>query len=66
MFDWCNSEQHDICSREYKVFIVDVKTNKVSYTGEVKKCDCKKRGCPCYVKPADRQPVKKAAKRRRK
>ena len=68
LFDWCgNSNQHDKCKRAYRRFLMDPKSNKPVYLKEVVKCSCKKRGCLCYTKPADRpKPAKKAAKRRRK
>ena len=63
MFDWCSSGQHDRCKRTHRRFVLDNK-NKIVWLDEVVQCACKKRGCKCYVKPADRPtPVKK---RRRK
>lgn len=64
MFDWCYQGFHDLCRREYQVFTVDPKTNKVILTGEVKTCQCKKRGCKCYIKPAERTKKRRAPRRK--
>lgn len=65
-FSWCGLEnRHEHCIREYRVFYIDPRTNKPVYTGDVRSCECRKRGCKCYVKPADRdKPVKKRARKK--
>ena len=64
-FSWCGSEnRHELCIREYERFIIDPKTNKVVWLGETRYCECKKRGCKCYVKAADRTKTKKPRKRK--
>lgn len=66
MFSWCELGQHSECKRGYQRYMIDPKTNKVVWLEERVVCSCKKRGCKCYVKPADRAPVKKTRKPRRK
>lgn len=62
-FDWCGSGDHANCKREYKESYTDPRSNKNVYTGKVRKCGCKKRGCKCYTAPAERP--KKQAKRKK-
>jgi hypothetical protein len=62
MFDWCFHGDHNNCHREYERFYVDAK-NKIVFTGEMVYCQCKKRGCKCYVPAKDR--AKKKAVRRK-
>lgn len=62
-FSWCETGQHMICKRSYRKFVIE--RNKLVYLDEVSVCSCKKRGCSCYIKPANR--VKSnTPKRRRK
>lgn len=66
VFNPCESNQHDRCNRIYRRFYIDPK-NRLIWLPEVVMCACKKRGCKCYTKPADRpKPVKKRAPRRKK
>lgn len=66
LFDACAHDMHAKCNREFKQFYIDHKTNKPVYTGSVIKCECKKRGCKCYVKPAERASKTNTRRRRRK
>jgi hypothetical protein len=63
MLDWCARGQHDICRRSVQRFLVDPKSNAVVWLEDWLTCNCRKRGCKCYTKPADRPKTKK---RRRK
>lgn len=63
-FDWCGTGDHTNCRRSYKRSHAGPK-NTVVYTGEIVKCGCRKRGCKCYIKPADRVKPKKAARRKK-
>lgn len=63
IFSWCLENRHKACKSEFEQFYIDTK-GKVVETGVTIKCECKKRGCPCYVKPADRP--KKTKTRRKK
>lgn len=63
---WCYLGQHDKCPREWERWIIDPKTNKPVMLNETYRCDCKKRGCKCYVKPADRPKTRKRTPRRKK
>lgn len=64
MFSWCYEGRHDTCHRSYERYYIDPKTNKPVFTGETVKCECPKRGCPCYVKAIDR--TKKKTRRKAK
>lgn len=66
MFDWCQSGQHDQCRREYQRFYIDPRTNKVVWLDETRYCECRKRGCPCYVPAKERSKKTKTNKRRKK
>lgn len=70
VFSWCLTNQHDLCKREYQRWVMvpnrkrGEPPNKIEWLDEWVHCECRKRSCPCYVKPADR--VKKKKPRRRK
>lgn len=67
LFAWCYQNKHQECKRSYRKFLIDPRTNKIEWLKQVVHCACKKRGCKCYIKPADRpKPVKKRATRRKK
>jgi hypothetical protein len=63
IFGWCNDGKHSECIRTYQRLSIDPKSNKVVLLDEWRKCECPKRGCKCYVKPADR--TKKRKKRKK-
>jgi hypothetical protein len=65
-FGWCQANQHDICRRKYQRFVFDVRRGKsiLVYLDEWRECQCKKRGCPCYVPAKSRN--KSGKKRKRK
>lgn len=54
MTDWCQSDQHQACPRNWQRGFVDPKTNKVVWLDEWLVCECSKRGCECYVPVKDR------------
>lgn len=58
-FDWCLHGDHDNCKRSFERTVIDPKTNKPVSLDETVECECRKRGCPCYVKAADRTKTKK-------
>lgn len=70
VFGWCQTNQHGICKREYQKWVMvpnrkrGQPPNKIEYLDEWVRCECLKRSCACYVKPADRE--KKKARRRKK
>lgn len=65
--DWCFSGDHENCHRESQRFIFEQRKGKsvLVWLDEWIKCECKKRGCKCYVKPAERT-KKKTTRRKRK
>ena len=63
MFDWCFHNDHERCAREYEITYWDGK--KIVHTGTMRKCECTKRGCKCYVKKADRTKVRKTRARKK-
>lgn len=63
MFDWCAHNKHDQCRRSYAKMYHDPRGAGMVMTTDIVYCQCKKRGCPCYVPPAERT---KSKTRRRK
>lgn len=66
MFAWCFEGRHKECHREFEKFYIDPKTNKPVMTGVIIRCQCRKRGCSCYIKPAERPKPKKRTVRKKK
>jgi hypothetical protein len=64
IFDWCNANQHDQCRQSIQKFTIDPKKNTVIWLDEFIHCECKKRGCKCYVPVKDRtkKPKRKTKK----
>lgn len=69
VFDWCLTGKHDECHRKYQRFIIEPNRKrgepptKVVLLDEWVYCGCLKRGCECYVKPADRPKTKKTRRK---
>lgn len=61
--DWCDSGQHKDCPRTWQRWYIDPKTNKVVWLDEHLTCECKKRGCACYVPAKDRDKAKNSRRK---
>ena len=65
VFNWCVVGQHDQCKRSYQRHIIDPRNNSVVWLDEEVHCQCRKRGCDCYIKPADRAKPKRKPRKRK-
>jgi hypothetical protein len=62
MLEGCREGRHKECKQTLSKTYWDERSKKFVVTDEVYECKCDKRGCPCFVKAAERN--KKPRKRK--